>query len=164
MKSEDDCFLAGKWWQTETVCWKAETLFCQKKGLYSEGYSLPSGHAWLWELDCKEGRAPKNWCLWTVVLDKTPESPLDCKETKPVNLKGDQPWIFTRRTGAEAPGFWSSDAKSWLMGKVPDAGKDWGKNKKRASEDEMTGWHHWCNEHKLGQTLGDGEGEGGLAC
>ena len=145
---------------------KSRDIILPKKGLYSQGYGLPSGHAWLWELDCKEGRAPKNWCLWTVVLDKTPESPLDCKEIKSVNLKGDQPWIFTGRTGAEAeaPLFWSSDANSWPMGKVPDAGKDWGKNKKRASQDETAGWHRRCNEHELGQTPGDGEGEGGLAC
>ena len=116
------------------------------------------------ELDHKEGRAPKNWCLWTVVLEKTPESPLDCKEIKPVNLKGDQPWIFTGRTKAEAPGFCSSDENRWLTGKVPDAGKDWGQKEKRASEDEMAGWHHRCNGHELRQTLGDGEGRGGLAC
>ena len=86
--------------------------YSANKGLYSQGYSLPSGHILLWELDHKEGRMPKNWCLRTVVLEKTPESPLVSKEIKPVNLKGDQPWIFTRRTDveAEAPGFWSSDA------------------------------------------------------
>ena len=110
-------------------------------------------------------RTPKNRCLWTVVLEKTPESPLDSMEIKPVNLKGDQPWIFTGRTDAEAeaPVIWSSDVNRRLPGKVPDAGKDWGQ-KKRVSEDEMAGRHHWCNEHELGQTLGDGEGQGGLAC
>ena len=95
---------------------------------YSQGYGLPSGHIWLWELDCKEGRAPKNWCLWTVVLEKTLESPLDKKEIK-INLKGNQPWILIGKTDAkaEAPVFWSPDVNSQLIGKVPDAGKDWGR-------------------------------------
>ena len=129
-------------------------------------YSLPSGHIGLWELDCKEGRIPKNWCLRTGVLEKTPKSPLDNKEIKPVSLKGNQPWILVGRTDAEAkaPVSWSSDVNSWLIGKVPDAGKNWGEKEKRASEDEMTGWPHWCNGHELGQTLGHGEGQGGLAC
>ena len=120
-----------------------------------------SGHVWLWELDHKEDRTPKNWCLRTVVLEKTSESPLDSKEIKPVNLKGDKPWIFTGRTEAEAPVFWLSDVNRWLIGKAPDAGKDWGQEK-RVSEDEVAGQHHQCNEHELGQTLGDGEGQGGL--
>ena len=107
----------------------------------------------LWELDCKEGRTPKSWCLRTAVLEKTPQSPLDSKEIKPVNLKGDQPWIFTGRTdaGAEAPVFWSSDVNRQLIGKVPDAGNDWGQKEKRALEDEMAGLHYWCNEMNLGQ-------------
>ena len=98
------------------------------------------------------------------MLEKTPESPLDSKEIQPVNLKGDQPWIFTGRIDAEASVFWSYDANRWLMGKVPDAGKDWGQKERRASEDEMAGRHHWCNEHELGQTLGDGERQEGLPC
>ena len=103
--------------------------------------AIPSGHVQLWELDHKEGRMPKNWCLQTVVLEKTPESPLDSKEIKPVNLKGDQPWIFIGRTDAEAeaPVFWSSDANRQLTGKIPDAGKYWGQKEKRVSEDEMAG-------------------------
>ena len=123
---------------------------------YSQGYGLPSGHVRLWELDRKEGRAPVNWCPWTVVLEKTLESPLKNKAIKPVNLKGNQPWILIGRTDAEAeaPVFWSPDTNSWLIGKVLYAGKDWGQ-KKRVSEDEMTGWHHWHNRHELGQTLGD---------
>ena len=126
----------------------------------------PSGHIWLWELDHKEGGVPKNWCLRTVVLEKTLGSPLDSKEIKPVNLKGNQSWILVGRTDAEAeaPVFWSSDANSRLTGKVPDAGKDWGQKGKRVSEDVMAGQHHRCNEHELGQTPGNGEGEGGLAC
>ena len=131
---------------------------------YSQGSGLPSGHVQLRELGHKEGRAPKNWCLWTVVLQKTPESPLARKEVKPVNLKGNQPWILIGRTyaEAEAPIFWLSDANNWFFGKVPDAGKDWGQKEKRALDEEMTGWHHRCNGHELGQTLGDGERQGGL--
>ena len=112
---------------------------------------FPVVHVRLWELDHKESRIPKNWCLQTVVLEKTRESNLDSKEIKPVNLKGNQPWIFTGRTDAEAeaPVFWSSDVNRQLIGKVPDAGKDWGQKEKRASEDEMAGWHHWCNTHEL---------------
>ena len=103
--------------------------------------------------------------LQNVELEKTPASPLDSKEIKPVNLKGDQHWIFTGRTDAEAeaPVFWSSDVNRWLIGKVPDAGKDQGQEEKRASEDEMAGRHHQYNEHDIGQTPGDGEGQGGLA-
>ena len=106
---------------------------------------------------------PKNWCLQTVVLGKTPESLLDGKEIKPVNLKGNQPWILVGRTGAEAeaPVFWSSDRHSQLIGKIPDIRKDWGQEEKRASEDEVAGWHHWCNWHEFGRTSGDGEGQGG---
>ena len=114
----------------------------------------------------KKGRTPKNWCLQTVGLEKTPESPLDSKKIKLVNLKGDQPWIFTGRTNVEAKAsvFWSSDANRWLIGQVTDAEKDWGQKEKRTSEDEMTGWHQWCNKHELGQTPGDGKGQKGLAC
>ena len=101
----------------------------------------------------KEGRSPNNWCLQTVVLEKTPESPLDSKEIKQVIFKGDQLWIFTGRTEAEAAVFWSSDVNRWLIREVPDAGKDWKQKKKRASEDEMAVWHHQCHEHELEQTL-----------
>ena len=128
------------------------------QGLYSQGYGRPSGHIWLWELNRKEGRMPKNWCIQTVVLEKTPESSLDSNEIKPVNFKGDQPWIFTGRTDAEAPVFWLSDMNRWLIGKVPDSGKDWGLKEKRMSEDEMTGWHHQYNACEFGQILGDDEG------
>ena len=112
------------------------------KILYSRGYDLPSGHIQLWKLDCKESRAPKNRCLQTVVLEKTPESPLDSKEIKPINLKGHQPWLFTGRTDAEAeaPLFWSSDANRWLIGKVPDAGEDQ-VQEKTVSEDEKARQH-----------------------
>ena len=101
-----------------------------------------------------------------LVLEKTPESPLIRKEIKPVNPKGSQSWIFIGRTDAEAdaPMLWSSDANSWLIGKDPDAGKNWRQKEKRVTEVEMAGWHHWYNAHELGQTLGDGEGQGSLAC
>ena len=134
------------------------------KGLYSQSYSLSSDHVQLWELDRNKGRMPKNWCLWTVVLEKTPLSPLDSKEIKPVNLNGDQPWIFTERTDTEAEAlvFWSSDVNRWLIGKVPDAGKDWVQKEKRESGDEMVEQHYyWCNEHELEETLGVAEGQGG---
>ena len=132
----------------------------------SQGYGLPCGHVQLWKLGRKEDRTPKIWCFWTVVLEKTPESPLDNKEIKPVNFKGDQPWIFTGRTDAETEAliFCSSDVNRQLIGKVPDAGKDGGQKEKRILEDEMAAWHHWRNEYELGQTLGDGEGQGGLVC
>ena len=109
---------------------------------------------------------PNNWHLWAAVLEKTPENPLDSKEIKPVNSKGNQLWILLGRTDveAEAPAFWSLDANSQLMRKDPDARKDWRQKKKRAPEDEMAGWHHQCNGHELGQTLGDGEGQEGLSC
>ena len=147
-------------------CVEKQRHFSANKSPYGQGCGLPSGHVWLWILDHEEGRTAKNWCLWTVVLEKTPESPFDSKEIKPVKLKGDQSWIFTGRTDAEAetPVFGSSDVNRQVFGKVPDAGKDWGQKKKRASEDEMAGQHHWYNEHKPGQTLGDGEGQGGLVC
>ena len=104
----------------------------------------------LWELDQKESRVPKNWCLQTVVLEKNSESPLDTEEIKPVSPKWNQPWILTGRTDSESLVFWSIDVNSELIGKLPDAGRDWGWEK-RASDDKMAGWHHWCNGHELGQ-------------
>ena len=99
----------------------------------------------MWELDYKESWAQKNWCFWTVVLEKTLESPLDCREIQPVHPIGDQSWVFTGRTDAEAetPVLWPPHAKSWLIGKDPDAGKDWGREEKGMTEDEMAGWYHW---------------------
>ena len=109
---------------------------------------------------------PKNWCILTVVLDKTLESPLDCKEMQPVHPEGDNSWVFIGRTDAEAetPILWLSDAKSQLIGKDPDAGKDWGQEEKGTTEDEMVGWHHRLNGHGFGWTPGVGDGPGGLAC
>ena len=120
----------------------------------------------MWELDYKESWAPKDWCFWTVVLEKTLESPLDCKEIQPVHLKGDQPWVFTGRTDVEAETLilWPPDVKSWLTGKDPDAGKDWRQEEKGMTEDEMVGWHHWLNGHEFEQALGVGDGQGSLGC
>ena len=118
------------------------------------------------ELDYNESWAQKNWCFWTVVLEKILESPLDCMEIQPVHPKGDQSWIFTGRTDAEAetPILWPPDVKSWLIWKDPDAGKDWGQEEKGTTEDEMVGWHHRLNGHGFGWTPGVGDGQGGLAC
>ena len=126
---------------------------------------ISSSHIQLWELDYKEGRVPKNWCFWTVVLEKTLESPLDSKKIKPVNLKGNQPWIFIGNTdaAAETPILRPPDVKSRLTGKDPDAGKE-GRQEKGATEDEMVGWHHRLSEHELGQILEDSEGQGSLVC
>ena len=136
------------------------------KGPSSQGYGFSSGHVWMWELDYKESWAPKNWCFWTVVLEKTPESPLDCKEIQPVHPKGDPSWVFIGRTDVEAetPILWPPDAKSWLIWKDPNAGKDWGQEEKGMTEDEMVRWHHRLNGHGFGWTLGVGDGPGGLVC
>ena len=120
----------------------------------------------MWELDYKESWAPKNWCFWTVVLEKALESPLDCKAIQPVNSKGDQSWIFIERTDVEAetPTLWPPRVNSWLIGKDPDVGRDWGQEEKGTTEDEMAGWHHWLNGCESGWTPGVGDGQGGLAC
>ena len=117
----------------------------------SQSYGFSSSHVWMWELDYKESWVPKNWCFWTVVLEKTLESPLDCKEVQPVYPEGNQSWIFIERTDDEAdiPILWPSDAKNWLIGKDPDAGKDWRWEKKGTTEDEMVGWHHLLNGHEF---------------
>ena len=107
---------------------------------------------------------PKNWCFQIVVLEKTLDSPLDSKKIKPVNPKGNQPWLFIGRTDAEAVILWSPDVKSQLIGKDPDVGKDWRQEEKGVTEDEMVGWYHWINGHEFEQTLGDSEGQGSLAC
>ena len=122
------------------------------KGPYSQGYGFSSGHVWMWELDYKESWVPKNWCFLIVVLEKTLESPLDCKEMQSVLPKGNQSWIFIGRTNAEAetPILWPPDAKSWLIWKDPDAVKDWGQEEKGMTEDEMVGWHHWLNGYEFG--------------
>ena len=119
----------------------------------------------MWELDHKESWAPKNWCFWTMVLEKTLESPLDCKEIQPVHPKGNQSWIFIGMTNAEAetPTLWPPDAKNWLLGKDPDAGKDW-RQEEKGMTDEMVVWQQWLSGHKFEQVRGDGEGLGRLVC
>ena len=119
----------------------------------------------MWELYCEESWALKNWCFGIVVLEKTLESPLDCKAIKPINPKGNQSWIFIGRTDAEAeaPTLWQHDMKNWLIGKDPDAGKDW-RQEKGMTEDEIVGWHHSLNGHEFEQALGVGGGQGSLVC
>ena len=126
-------------------------MLVYRQGLSSQSYGFSTSHVWMWELDYKESWAPKNWCFWTVVLEKTLESPLDSKEIQPVNPKGNQPWIFIGRTDAEAPVLWPPDAKNWHIGKDPDAGKDWRQEEKWTIEDEMVGWHHWLSGREFEQ-------------
>ena len=118
------------------------------KGPSSQSYDFSSNHVWMWELDYKESWVPKNWCFWTVVLEKT-ESPLNCKEIQPVHPIGNQSWIFIGRTDAEAetPTLWPPDGKNWFIWKDPDAGKDWRQEEKGTKEDEMVGWHNQLNGH-----------------
>ena len=132
----------------------------------SHGYDFPSSHVKMWELDHKVDWVLNNWCFQTVGLEKTLESPLDSKEIKPVNSKGNQPWIFIKRTDAEAeaPILWPPDGKSQLTGKDHDAGEDGGPEEKAVREDEIVGWHHWLNGHEFEQTLEDSEGQGSLVC
>ena len=132
----------------------------------SQSNSFSSSHVRMWELDHKESWAQKNWYLSIVVLEKNLESPSDCKEIQPVHPKRNQPWIFIGRTDAEAetPILRPPDSKNWLLGKDPDAGKDWRLEEKGMTEDEMVGWPHQLNGHEFEQTLGDGKGQGGLAC
>ena len=136
------------------------------KGLSSQSCGFPSSRVQISKVDCKESWVPKNWYFWIVVLKKTLESPLDCKEIQPVNLKGNQSWTFIGRTDteAEAPILWPLDAKNWLLGIYPDAGKDWRQEEKGTTEDEMVGWYHWLNGHEFEQVPGVGEGQGSLAC
>ena len=131
------------------------------KGPHSQSYSFFSSHVWMWELDNKEGWALKNWCFW-IVLEKTLKSPLDSKEIKPVNPKGNQSWIFIGRTDAEAeaPVLWLPDVKSRFIGKDPDAEKI--KGRRKGWEDEMVGWHHWLIGYEFEQTPGDGVGQRSL--
>ena len=120
----------------------------------------------MWKLDCEESWVPKSWCFWTVLSEKTLESPLDCKEIQPVHPKGDQSWVYFGRTDAKAvtPVLWPPHARSWLIGKDSYAGRDWGQEEKGTTEDEMAGWHHRLNGHEFGWTPGVGNGQGGLAC
>ena len=145
---------------------KKQRHYFANKGLSSQGYGFSSGHVWMWELGYKESWALKNWCFLTVVLEKTLENPFDWKEIKPVKPKGNQYWLFIGRADAEAetPILWPPDAKSWLIGKDSDAGRDWGQEEKGTTEDEMAGWHHGLDGCDSEWTLGDGDGQGGLKC
>ena len=133
---------------------------------YSQSYGSSHSHVWMWELGYKKSWAPKNCCFWTVVLEKTLESPLDCKVIQPVHPKGDQSWMYIGRTDAEAetPVLWPPDEKNWLLGKDPNAGKDWRQEEKGMTEDEMAGWYHRLDGHEFEWSLGVGDGQGGLAC
>ena len=136
------------------------------KDLCHQSYDFSSSCVWMWKLDCEESWVLKNWCFWTVVLEKTLESPLDCKEIQPVNPKGNQSWIFIGRTDAEAetPILWPPHAKSCLIWKDSDAGREWGQEEKGTIEDEMAGWHPWLDGSESEWTPGVGDGQGGLAC
>ena len=158
--AEGDCSHEIRRWlllgRNARQCIKKQRHHFADEGPCCWGYDFSNSHIQLWELDCKEGRAPKNWCFQTVILEKTLESPLDSKEIKPVVGKTD--------AEAEAPTLWPPDAKSWLIWKDPNAGNDWRQKEKRVTEYKMAGQHHWVNGHELGQTPGDSEGQGSLVC
>ena len=140
---------------------KKQRHYSANKGPSSQSYGFSSSHVWMLELDHKESWAPKNWYFWTVVLEKILESPWNCKEIKQVHPKGNQSWMFIGRTDAI---LWLPDVKNWLIGKDPDAGKDWRQEEKGMTEDEMVGWHHQLDRHKFKQAPGVGDGQGSLAC
>ena len=145
---------------------KKQRHYFANKGLSSQSYGFSSSHVWVWGVGHKESWELKNWCFWTVVLEKTLECPLGSKEVKSVNLKGNWSWIFIGRTDAEAetPILWPPDAKNWLIWKDPDAGKDWRREEKGTTEDEMVGWHHQVIGHEFEQASWDGKGQESLAC
>ena len=150
MKLKDACSLEEKQWQTRQHTKKQRHYFANKDPS-SQSYGFSNSHVWMWELDYKESWALKNWCFWTVMLEKSLESPLDCKEIQPVHPKGNQSRIFIGRTDAEAesPKLWSRDAKNWLIGKDIDARKDWRQEEKVITEDETVGWYHRPNGHEF---------------
>ena len=147
MKLKDTYSLEGYSWHI-----KKQRYCFVHKGPPSQGYGFSCSNVWMWELDYKENWAPKNWWFWTVVLEKTLESPLDCKEIQPVHPKGNQSRVFIGRTDTEAETsiLWPPDVKNWLIWKGPDAGKDWGWEEKGTTEDKMVGWHHRLNGHEFG--------------
>ena len=148
------------------MSYEKQRHYFANKGQSSLGYGFSCGHVWMWELDCEEGWAPKNWCVWTMVLEKTLENPLDCKDIHPVLSEGDQPCDFFGRNDAKAEALvlWPPHAKSWLIGEDSDAGRDWGQEKKGTTQDEMAGWHHRLDARESEWALGVGDGQGGLAC
>ena len=145
---------------------KKQRYYFANKGSSSRSHVFSSSHVWMWELDHKESWALKNWCFWTVVLEKTLESRLDCKEIKAVNPEGNEPWILLGRTDAEAEAsiLWLPDVKSQLIRKDPDARKEggWRTGVEGATEDEMVGWHHWLSGHEFEQAPADGGRQGSL--
>ena len=149
IKFKDSCSLEEKDQPRQHI--KKQRHHCADKSLSSQNYVFSNSHVWMWDLDYKESWTLKNWCFWTVVLEKTLDSPLDCKEIQSANPKGNPSWIFIGRTDAEAetPIPWPPDAKKWLTGKDPDAGKDWRQEEKAMTEDEMVGWHHWLDGHEF---------------
>ena len=160
------CLLLGRKATTKVnSILRSRDIFAHKS-LYSQSYGFSGSQLWVWKLDHKEGWALKNWCFCTVFLEKTLVTPLDSKEIKPVNPKGNQRWIFTGRTdaGAEATILWPPDAKNWLIGKDPDPGKYWRWEEKGKTEDEVVGWNHQLNGHKFEQTLGDSERDRAAWC
>ena len=172
MKLKDACSLEKSYDKPRQHVQKQRHHFADKCS-YSQSYGFSCSHIRMWELKHKKGWALKNWCFWTVVLEKTSESSLRSKEIKPVNPKGNQHWIFLERTDAEAPILWQRvylmytpipDAKSQLIGKDSDAAKDWGQEDKQVTEDETVGWHHQLDGHRFGWTPGVGDGQGGLVC
>ena len=164
-KWKDTCSLEGNLWKPRQHI-KKHRHHLVNKSLHNQIYVFSSSHVWMWELDYKESWALKNWFFWTVVLEKTLESPLDCKEIQPVNPNWNQSWMFIVTTHAEVetPILWPPDAKNWLIEKDPDAGKDWRQEEKGKTEDEMVGWHHRLNGHEFEQTPGDSERQGSLEC
>ena len=145
---------------------KKQWHYFVNKGPSSHVYGFSISHVWMWELDYKENSVLKNWCFWTVVLEKTLEIPLDCKEIQPFHPKGNQSWVFFGRTDVDAktPVLWPPDVKSWLIWIDPGSWKDWGQEEKWMTEDEMVRWHHWLNGYEFGWTPGVGDGQGCLAC
>ena len=162
MKLKDACFLKRKAMTNPDSVLKSRDIILPAKVHLVKAMLFSSSHVWMWEWACKESWAPKNWCFWTVMLQKTLDSPLDYKEIQPVHFEGDQPWVFIGRTEAvaETPVLWPSNVKNWLTGKDPDAGKDWRQEEKGTPEDEIVGWHHQLNGHESEQTLWEGSSWG----
>ena len=148
----------------DSILKSRDITLATKVHLVKTGFS--SSQEWMWEFDYKESWVPKSWLFWTVVLEKTLESPLDCKEIQPVHPKGDQSLVFVVRTDVEAetPVLWPPETKSWLIWEDPDAGKDWRREEKGTTEDEMVGWHPWLHGHEFELTPGVGDGQGSLVC
>ena len=167
MKLKDAYSLEGKLWSTyDQQHIKKQRHYFVNKGPSSQNYGFSNSHIWMWQLDSKESLAQKNWCFWSVVLEKTLVSPLDCKEIQPLHSEGEQPWDLFGGNDAEAetPVLWPPHVKSWLIGKDSDAGKDMRQEEKGMTEDEMAGWHYWLDGCESEWTLGVGDRQGGLVC